>query len=220
MDVEYVGEVFNAHHPATPIVLGDFELMKGWPGTIDGTNAGPAALGERSAERLVYSPQTMDHPVAVFRRGAELWMVSNEASEASMGADFEAELVRDQVTEPFQPSSTGYVHVNSGGLVITLSYNSTPAADVDTSEWDEEENFVPGETPQLPATVPDDAAAFDDQLIVLRVEPGAYRVESSVERHREGGWVRVRISPCPADAVEPYFEGIDWDDAFEYETTT
>ena len=75
MAVEYVGEIYNAAHPAAPIIVGDFELMKGWPGNIDGTSAGPAVIGERSPTGLVHCPQTMDHPVAVFRRGAEVWIV-------------------------------------------------------------------------------------------------------------------------------------------------
>lgn len=217
MPVEHVGDVYNAVHPAVPLVLGDFELMKGWPGTIDGTSAGPAVLGERRPAALVHCPQTMDRPVAIFRRDTEIWLVANERSETSMSADFDADEVQSQVDVPFSPSLTGYVLVNSGGLVVTLSYNSTPAADVDTSEWDEEENFVPDETPQLPAAIPDEAEAAGDQLVVLRVQPGAYVVESSVERHRDGGWVRVRIAPCAADAVGPYFDGLDWDDVWEFE---
>jgi hypothetical protein len=202
----FIGRIVNEAAPATPVVIGDYDQMKGWPGDIDGGNVGPAAIGEPDAEHLVFRPYIEDISPSIYISEGGLWLIADTGPWT--GA------TQTPIPEkPFDPKGPrGVIAVRSGGLVVSLSYDCTPGADVDTADWDEEENYVEGQTPHLPEVLPPDPMILNNQLAVIPMEPGIYEITRDVTE----SVIRCRIAKVDDLSLSTYEKTLDWDETPNY----
>jgi hypothetical protein len=185
----YVGKVYYRAHSATPIVIGDFEVMKRWPGDPDGDAEGELAIGDDCA--IGFSGLELASPhVFSTDRGATLLIPprSYGRNVAAPTGDALQRVLDTAAEEVFEEYSLA---VPSGALVITIAYNATPEEGAQTTHLDDRSFHE--QVPLLPRTVPSEPV-YQTELAIVPVRAGRYAVEIG----RIDGFERCRLSVTSA----------------------
>lgn len=150
-------------HPATPLIIGDHELMKSWKGATPNDN-GVMKLG---AGEVVSIELEELHPPDVFvADDGAIWLLQLLGNRGvtmtkQVGADVLARIValpypdeENKIFESDEPFAE--IDVTSGALTLSIAYFSTA---------------------ELPAAIPDSPwSAKDRRQIVIPVPSGTYEV--------------------------------------------
>jgi hypothetical protein len=169
----HVGHVsFNAH-PASPLVIGDFEVMKGWQGDEDGAYAGEEI--ELEGGKVVCTDLELMAPDVFFAAPDRIVMLA-ESNRSMMKSHELADLQAD-LDAPIDGHESWAIDVRSGAIVISIAYNPTPEEGSDTEHLDD---WDPDEAPMLPKKVPSKPLWTDKRaqrdLAVIPVPPGKYTI--------------------------------------------
>lgn len=167
----YIGKVYYKAHSATPIVIGDFEVMKHWPGATDGEAEGELEVGDHTAIGFTGAELASPH-LFTTARGATLLIPprSYGRSVAAPAGEALAKLLDADADETFEEHA---LDVPSGALVITVAYNATPEEGAATDHLDDA-CFYKG-VPLLPRTAPSEAV-YLTELAIVPVAAGRYTV--------------------------------------------
>jgi len=177
---ERVGAITNDSHPATPVILGDLDVMKAYPGDPDGGNDGLLQIGDGKA----FLPDLELHGPTVFRRGnEEVWLVTSTETDFDLLSEYTEAQIVEALERPFEnPWTRVVVAARSGHLVVSIAYNAVPAHGADTSKYDKL-CYYKG-VPHLPEVPPEAPLALGKTLIVIPVTPGAYEI--AIANPKEG----------------------------------
>lgn len=168
----YIGKVYYRAHSATPIVIGDFDVMKRWPGHPEGEAEGELEIGEDHAIGFTGLDLASPHLFAT-DRGITLLIPPR-----SYGRTVEAptgEVLQRLLDAPAEQVFETYsLAVPSGALAITVAYNATPEEGAPTSHL--ESLCFHDSVPRLPRTVPAEPV-YQTELAIVPVPAGQYAVE-------------------------------------------
>lgn len=166
----HLGRVENLAHHSSPVVIGDFELMKQWPGDIDGEAEGVMELSERAI--FGFTAMELGAPT-VFIDGDVVTLLVKEGMTPPKpelpGVDLLNALCSGELDDV---EEQGVLEVPSGALVITLAYNATPEEGAPTEHLEETFHEM---CPVLPKLVPI-APVYIKELAIVPVTPGTYEV--------------------------------------------
>ena len=172
---KHLGYVNPDRHPATPLVVGDFEVMKDWKGDSDDT---PMEI-ELSKGKVVALELELTAPEVFQATPDEVVLLVEPGNNQSLFESFTLEELQKPLNEPLEEAHDSWeIKVPSGALVIAVAYIATPEEGSDTSGLG---NFHEG-VPLLPKKAP--AKPFyskdppDSQcLAIVPVTPGTFKVE-------------------------------------------
>lgn len=153
---------YNAH-PATPLVVGDFEVMKQWAGHEDGDLEGPYDVA--GVEVVGFAADDLAAP-NVYTDASSIVMLV-EAGSYSAERDIPVEEVQAVLAATNAVHERFQLEVTSGALVISVQYNATPELGAKTAHLSTL-TYYPG-VPVLPATPPAEVCRLHtDQATLLR----------------------------------------------------
>lgn len=168
----YIGKVYYRAHSATPIVIGDFEVMKQWPGATDGEAEGELEIGDDKAIGFTGADLASPHLFAT-DRGVTLLIPPRSYGrtvDAPTG-DVLARLLDTPAEKIFEEHTLA---VPSGALAITVAYNATPEEGAPTGHLDKA-CFYKG-VPLLPREVPTEPV-YQTELAIVPVRAGRYTIK-------------------------------------------
>lgn len=170
MSVMHVGRVENLGHHSSPVVIGDFALMKRWHGDIDGEAEGVMKLEGEAI--FGFTAMELGAPT-VFVDGDVVTLLTKRGEtpvkEERIEHDVLDALLHDELEDV---EERGVVEVPSGALVITLAYNATPEEGAPTDHLDE---TFHDSCPVLPKQAPT-SPVYAKELAIVPVTPGTYEV--------------------------------------------
>ena len=175
----HVGHVYYNAHSSSPLVIGDFESMKRWPGSPDGSDgfikfrSGKGAIFDlqlSSPDVFVDATRTVALLAPLARRGFKL--------DERFGRDLAG--LQDTLAAPL--TATWYddeIEIVSGAMVIAIAYNATPEIGADTSGLDA--RCFTESVPRLPSAAPTAPVYADEpvgahELAIVPLDNGRYRV--------------------------------------------
>lgn len=186
MQYRYIGELHYNAHSATPIVVGDFAIMAAWKGAPDGDAEGFLRL--ESGNVFGYCAGDLASPHVYVGGSQEVIMLVKEGSYGRSAEPPAADELKSLIEHDFDEAwEDEELEILSGGLVMTIAYNATPAAGADTSALDE--LCYHEDVPPMPAQVPGEVL-YLEELAVIPLEPGSY----SVQTGRVGDYERCTIA--------------------------
>ena len=95
------GRVAYNAHPATPLVLGDFETMKSWPGSADGEEG---LVQLPSGTVLCFETEELTAP-DVYTEGGRIGLLAKKGAYGRQG-DMSLEQIGSARTRPSRPSAS------------------------------------------------------------------------------------------------------------------
>ncbi|MBL8912052.1 MAG: hypothetical protein JNM17_15260 [Archangium sp.] len=196
---ERVGHVFYNAHASSPIVLGDFEAMKKWPGSPDGSDG---YVKFKSGKGAIFDLQLSSPDVFVRARQA----IALLAPLQRTGWTLEERFGRD--VEGLQAALTGElvsvwqedeILLPSGAVVVAIAYNATPEFGSDSSALDP--RCFSKTTPMLPRVAPATPLYSQEpigahELAVVPLEAGSYRLRLG-ELEVDG----ARVGRCTLESI-------------------
>jgi hypothetical protein len=178
-DFSHVGRVMYNAHPSSPLIIGDFQVMKGWKGNPDGGD-GEEEIAIATGT-VVNVDLDLKEPEVFFGPPDEVVLMRLPGRGKLLEAHTLADVQPDLAGPPQDSYGKFEIAIPSGAVVISIAYNATPEEGTDTSDL-EENAFVEGETPCLPREVPTTPIWTDDRckrdLAVVPVRPGKYEIEN------------------------------------------
>lgn len=170
MSIEHVGRVENKHHHASPVVIGDFELMKQWQGDMDGEAEGEMDLGEGNifgftAMELGAPTIFIEDNVVTLLTPEGMTPVQSEVPEPALLASLVVGDL-DSVEEE------GTLAITSGAIVVSLAYHATPEEGAPTDHIGE---CYHADLPTLPRVVPTEIT-HQTELAIIPIKPGDYKI--------------------------------------------
>lgn len=168
----YIGKVSYRAHSATPIVMGDLEVMKRWPGAPEGEVEGELELGDDSVLGFAGSDLAAPH---VFARERGVALLIPPRSYGRKVEAPEGDALQRLLDAPLERVFERYtLAVRSGALVITVAYNATPEEGAPTSHLNA--LCFHQKVPRLPRARPAEAV-YATELALIPVPAGSYAVE-------------------------------------------
>ena len=171
----HVGHVSQNNHPATPLVIGDLEIMKGWRGDPDGDADGAIELAGGRIVGLDLDLMAPDVFVAAPGR-----VVLMAGSNRSLVESHSLEELAPDLDGPIDAHDTWTIDVPSGAIVMALAYNATPEEGLDPVSLGLDVQCYSDVTPRLPRRAPK-RPVFTNQrdrrdVAIVPVAPGRYRI--------------------------------------------
>lgn len=199
----HVGHVYYNAHSTSPLVVGDFESMKRWPGSPDGSDgfvrfgSGKGAVFDlqlASPDVFVDSKRTLVLLAPLARTG---WTLEERFGRDAAG-------LQPALTEDL--GSTWHddeIEIVSGAIVIAIAYNATPAVGADTSNLDQ--RCISDAVPRLPPTPPTTPQYASEpvcahELAIVPLENGKYRItigELLIDGKRVGRCTLAKTDASP-----------------------
>lgn len=175
----HVGHVSYNAHPASPLVIGDFDVMKGWEGDPDGGKRGKVKIATGTVINVDLQLVAPD----VFQVGNDVVLLAEEDHNKSLLQRYELDELKAELV---RSASTSYgswrLEIPSAAVVVSIAYNATPEAGADTSHLDPIV-FRRGEQPVLPKKRPSKPLWTDEPskraLAVIPVTAGTYAIQNS-----------------------------------------
>jgi hypothetical protein len=175
----HVGHVYYNADSSSPLVIGDFEQMKRWPGSPDGSDGFVKFKSDKGA---IFDLQLSSPDVFVDAARCVALLAPLARSGFKLGERFGRDVagLQEVLTAPL--SATWHedeIKIVSGALVIAIAYNATPEIGADTSAIDE--RCITAAVPRLPAAAPSAPVYADEpvgahELAIVPLDNGTYRV--------------------------------------------
>lgn len=188
----HVGHVYFNDHSSSPLVIGDFQAMKRWPGSPDGSDgftrfkSGKGAIFDlqlASPEVFVRSPRALALLAPLRRTG---WSLEERFGRAA--ADLEPALTADLE----QVWHDDEILVESSAIVISIAYNATPEIGAE-AHADADIPRLPREAPTRPHYQSEPVRAHELAIVPL-----------------DNGWYRIRIGQLTVDGDPVGRCTLDW----------
>lgn len=169
----HLGRIRNRMHPATPLIIGDLHTIKDWQGDEDG---GPSGLHALSKGEVLFVHLELTAPEVLVGEDGHTVLLVQAGKNKPMLNSMSLEEIQAKAAAPFEGTPTSWtLDVQSGALVVSLSYSPTPEEDSDTSELDED-LFIEGETPMVPKAAPTSPTLLASEMAIVPVAAGRYVV--------------------------------------------
>jgi hypothetical protein len=176
---EYVGHVYYNAHSSSPLVLGDFESMKRWPGSPDGSEG---FVKFSSGKGAIFDLQLSSPDVFVESNCKLVLLAPLSRTGFKLEERFGRGLAKlqDAMTDALATTwHDDQIVIASGAVVIAIAYNATPVIGADTSHLDE--RCIAASVPRLPVAVPSTTVWADEpvgahELAIVPIENGTYRI--------------------------------------------
>lgn len=187
----HAARVSYAAHHVTPLVIGDFEVMKRWRGLPEGLDE--VGLVDLAGGRVLVTELDQRAPevyVDSAEQGRDIILVASARSQLSVRDQFTEEEIQRSLTSDWARTFGSWsLEVTSAALVIAVALNATPPENADPSELEQLDSLCFHEgTPRLPARAP--TTILDRrELLVLPVSNGTYQVTDG----EVGGLLRCTI---------------------------
>lgn len=167
----HVGWVYYRAHASSPLVLGDLDVMKDWPGS----DGGEDELVKLPKGKVLTCDLDLCAPdVFVSDAGDEVVLMAAGGSGRSLREEHEEDALLAEVAAPMKkPFSAFPLTIRSGALVVSIAYNATPAKGAKVAHL--EEARFSEDTPRLPKSAPK-APVYEEELLVLPLPNGTYEV--------------------------------------------
>lgn len=153
MTFRHVGHVYYNAHASSPLVVGDFEHMKKWPGSPDGADG---FVKFKSGKGVIFELQLASPDVFVDEsRKVVVLLAPLARSGWTLASRFGRDLAGLGTAFTSEPTSVFHddeIRIESGAMVVAIAYNATPALGADTSALDAQ--CVSDATPRLPVEAP------------------------------------------------------------------
>lgn len=196
----HVGHVYYNAHSSSPLVVGDFESMRRWPGSPDGSD-GFVRFG--SGKGAIFDLQLVSADVFVESAHRLVLLAPLARSGWTLADRFGRDLGELQPALTEELSSTWHedeIEIVSGAIVVAIAYNATPMVGADTSELDE--RCISDAVPRLPTTAPTTPHYASEptcahELAIVPLENGRYRLRIG-ELHVDG----QRVGRCTLDRTD------------------
>jgi hypothetical protein len=188
----HVGRVLYNPHPSTPLVVGDFEVMKGWEGDPDG-NADGEIIDVGTGKVLTVDLHNTEVDLFASDDGQLVLMNEPEKTKGLLSRH-SIEALQKPLNAAFTKTHGDWnLAIPSGALVINVMYNATPEEGAPTDHLDETVWYA--ELPRLPKTPPTTIVNTFDVLdhrglAIVPVRPGTY---SFVQGEVPEGFYRMVI---------------------------
>lgn len=171
----HIGRIYYNASSASPIIVGDFEVMKGWRGDPDGMvddlemriDSGP----------IVGLDFDQIAPDLFFAAPDAVVLMTDAKKDRSLLKTYSIAELQGDLIEPAQETyESCTVDIPSGALAITIAYNATPEVGADTSGLDplcfhEDTTFLPKAIPTTPLY---SSATNKADIAVVPVTAGKY----------------------------------------------
>jgi hypothetical protein len=168
----HIGWVYYRAHHASPLVLGDLDVMKDWQGSAEGSDFGQVALPKGKVITVDLALEAPD--VFLSASEEEIVLMAGGGTGRSLCKDHEASMLEAELAKPFKKKAqTLPLEVRSGAIVISIAYNATPAKGARVDHLDDARFAT--DTPRLPKAAPK-APLYAEELIVVPVPNGRYEV--------------------------------------------
>jgi hypothetical protein len=167
----HVGWVYYRAHASSPLVLGDLDVMKDWPGS----DGGEDELVKLPKGEVVTCDLDLRAPdVFLSAAGDEVVLMAAEGSGRSLREEHEDAALLAEIAKPLKKTFSSFpLTIRSGALVVSIAYNATPAKGAKVAHL-AEERFT-DDTPRLPKTAPT-TPTYEKELLVVPMPNGTYDV--------------------------------------------
>lgn len=121
----HVGWVYYRAHHASPLVVGDLDVMKDWKGD----DGGDFAQIKLPKGKVVTCDLDLQAPnVFLSAAGDEVVLIAAGRGSRSLLDENEEEPLLEEIARPLKKGSTSLpLTIRSGALVVSIAYNATPA---------------------------------------------------------------------------------------------
>lgn len=171
----HVGWVYYRAHQASPLVAGDLDVMKDWPGEEDPDGD---ALTELPKGVVASFDLELQAPDVLFSAAQnELVLLAVHGNGRSLREEHEDDELAVEVAKPIAEQGEALrFEVGSRAIALSIAYNATPAVGASVAQLDAS-RFDP-RTPRLPATAPE-KPLYEAELLVVPVANGSYEIVRS-----------------------------------------
>jgi len=192
----HVGNVYYNAHSASPLVIGDFQIMKGWKGNGDGNDDNEVIdIGSGKVFTCDLDLVAPD----VFVKGNEVVLMTEMDSHGLL-KDYTLEELQGPLSAKCEEPETFEIDVPSGAIVVNIAYNATPEEGSTTDHldklcWHNRLPFLPKEPPKEPYYAKDAKNPEWRGHCIVPVKPGRYAIEMGSIDGPEGEFMRVVLRP-------------------------
>lgn len=190
----HVGHVNYDADSASPLVIGDFTVMKGWKGNPDGNDDNEVI--DIGSGKVFTCDLELTAPDVFVNGEDEIVLMAEADNNDGLLESYSLEDLQAPLGAKPEDPETWEIDVPSGAIVVNIAYNATPEKGASTKGlnklcWNEDLPFLPKAAPKEPYYSTDDDNPDWAGHCIVPVKPGKYRVAMDEIEGDEGDFMRV-----------------------------